>query len=132
MLGLELRKTDTTGGTELDVGTGGETRRGLAVVAQEKKSSLHAPGGDWGGEPMAELVLEGWNEGAREGGKVVGGPGDVPRAIQEKPQPRPCGDVGLGCSAGGEHGVSQLESALMKLIYRSRRGHVCGKSGHRH
>jgi len=43
MQGLELRKTDTTGGAELDVGTGGETRRGFAVVAQEKKSSLHAP-----------------------------------------------------------------------------------------
>ncbi len=43
MLGLELRKTDTTGGAELYVGTGGETRRGLAVVAQEKKSGLHAP-----------------------------------------------------------------------------------------
>ena len=87
MLGLELRKTDTTGGAELYVGTGSETRRGLAVVAQEKKSGLHAPGGDLGGEPMAYLVLEGWNEGAREGGKVVGGPGDVPRALQEKPQP---------------------------------------------
>ncbi len=132
MLGLELWKTDTTGRAELDVGTGGETRRGLAVVAQEKKSGLHAPGGDWGGEPMAYLVLEGWNEGAREGGKVVGCPGDVPRAIQEKLQPRPGGDVGFGSSAVGEHGVGQLESALMKLIYRTRRCHVGGKSSRRH
>ena len=33
VLGLELRKTDTTGGAELYGGTGGETRRSLAVVA---------------------------------------------------------------------------------------------------
>jgi hypothetical protein len=65
---------------------------------------------------MADLVLEGWNERAREGGKVVGSPGDVPRAIQEEPHPRPCGDVGIGCAAVGEHSVSQLESSLMELI----------------
>ena len=106
MLGLEFRETDTTGGTELYVGTGGETGRGLAVVAKKKESSLHTPLGVRSGEPMADLVLEGGNEGARESGKVVGSPGDVPRAIQEEPHPRPCGDVGIGRPAVGEHSVS--------------------------
>ena len=58
MLGLELRKTDATGGAKLDVGARGETSWGLAVVAEEKQSGLHAPRGDWGCEPMADLMLE--------------------------------------------------------------------------
>ena len=62
MLGLELRKTNTTGRAELDVGTEDETGRGLTVVAKKKKGSLHTPRRDRGGEPMADLVLEGWNE----------------------------------------------------------------------
>ena len=48
VLGLELRKTDATGGTKLYVGARGETRWGLAVVTEEKQSGLHAPRGDWG------------------------------------------------------------------------------------
>ena len=46
VLGLEFRKTDTTGRAELYVGTGGETRWGFAVVTEEKQSGLHATRGD--------------------------------------------------------------------------------------
>ena len=46
VLGLEFRKTDTTGWAELYVGTGGETRWGFAVVTEEKQSGLHATRGD--------------------------------------------------------------------------------------
>ena len=47
---------------------------------------------------MADLVLKGWNKGAGKGGKIVGGPGDVPSPIEEEPHPRPSGDVGIGIS----------------------------------
>ena len=77
-------------------------------------------------------MLEGWNEGASKGGKIVGGPGDVPSSIKENPHPRPSGDVGIGRSAVGKHSVSQLQSSLMKLIDCTRRGHVRSKSGSRH
>ena len=58
VLRLELRKANATGGTKLDVGARGETRWGFAVVTEEKQSGLHAPSGDRGREPMADLMLE--------------------------------------------------------------------------
>ena len=107
MLGLGIRKTYFTRRAEFYVGTGGETGRGLAVVAKKKKGCLHTPRGNRGGEPVGDLMLKGWNEGAGEGGKIVGGPGDVPSPIEEEPHPRPGGDVGVGGSAAvGKHSIS--------------------------
>ena len=62
----------------------------------------------------------------------MGGPGDVPSSIKEEPHPGPSGDVGIGRSAVGKHGVSQFQGALMELIDCSRRGHIRSKSGSRH
>ena len=77
-------------------------------------------------------MLKAGDEGARKGGEIVGSPGDVPRAIQEKPHPRPCEDVGLSCPAVGEHSFGQLESSLVELMHCPRCGYVGSESGCRH
>lgn len=69
----------------------------------------------WGDEPVRYLMLEGGYERVCESGEVMRGPGHVPCAIQEEPNPGPGSDVKVGCGTTvGEDVVSELERALMK------------------
>ena len=105
VLGLNLRKTNSTRRAEFYVGTGGEAGRGLAVVAKKKKGRLHTPRGNQGGEPVADLVLEGWNKGAGEGGKNIGRPRR--RSKSDRGRTRPMTRWRRGSSAAvGEHSIS--------------------------
>ena len=94
-----------------------EASGNFAMVSEKKQRCLHAPWGNWGGQPVRDLMLEGGYERGREGGEIVRGPGHVPCAVQKEPHPGPSSDVRVSWGAAvGEHVVGELDRVLMKLM----------------